>query len=122
MLVIISSSVVSPSVIVLLIASITERNHLSRRFRIPGEDVIVSWICGAFAAHVIRRRFVNGGECRRIIRHHIFCVSTFLPCVLSQEYMLLFVAAAIPNHQAPQTTYRTHAHLYNSSTESSFAK
>lgn len=88
MLVIISRSVVSPFVIVLLmlllgIANITERNHLSRRFRILSSyDVIVSWLCSAFAAHIIRRRFVNG-ECRIISRDHIFCVSTSLS---SQEY------------------------------------
>jgi hypothetical protein len=34
----------------------------------------------------------------------------------------LFAAAAILSHQALQTTYRIHAHLYNSSIVPSFAK
>jgi hypothetical protein len=36
--------------------------------------------------------------------------------------ILLFAAAAIPRHQAPQTTHRIHARLYNSLVEPSFAK
>jgi hypothetical protein len=37
------------------------------------------------------------------------------PSFLVPKNTLLFAAAAIPSRQAPQTTYRIHAHLYNSS-------
>jgi hypothetical protein len=50
----------------------------------------------------------------------VVIVSTFLPCALKS--MLLFVAATIPGHQAPQTTYRIHARLYCSSIVPSFSK
>src|SRR5687767_1003951 len=101
-----------------IIACITLRNHLARYFWIPCEDVIVSWLCSAFAAHVMRRRFVNGGECRIIRRHHICCVSTFLVI----KSVLLFAAAAIPSRQAPQATCLTHASVHCSLIEPSFAK
>jgi hypothetical protein len=68
-----------------------------------------------YASTCAKAKFVDA-----LVAYWAASYSMLLPLPFILKRILLFAVAAILSRQAPQTTYRIHAHLYYSLVEPSF--